>query len=249
MFRRLLSVGGFTLLSRIMGFLRSIVTAAILGDGALSDTFMVALRAAQFLPQHLCRRRVQRGLRATLCRAAGDEGRGGSGAFRRRDLLLADGGAVRAPGRGADRDAVDRGGDGARFRCKARRGGARDGAVAHHVSLSHPDRRGGADLRHAQFARAFLGGGGMADLPQSRHHRCAGRGALVSQCRLCRLLGRADRRRPAASLHRLGRIARPCPSAAGPAALDAADEELSAGARGRHAWFGHGADRGCSWTR
>lgn len=44
MFRRLLSVGGFTLLSRIMGFLRSIVTAAVLGDGTLSDTFMVALR-------------------------------------------------------------------------------------------------------------------------------------------------------------------------------------------------------------
>jgi len=42
--KSLLSVGGFTLLSRIMGFVRSIVTAAILGDGALSDTFMVALR-------------------------------------------------------------------------------------------------------------------------------------------------------------------------------------------------------------
>ena len=44
MFGRLLSVGGFTLLSRVMGFLRSIVTAAVLGDGMLSDTFMVALR-------------------------------------------------------------------------------------------------------------------------------------------------------------------------------------------------------------
>src|ERR1700742_2982743 len=44
MFRKLLSVGGFTLLSRVMGFLRSIVTAAALGDGVLSDTFMVALR-------------------------------------------------------------------------------------------------------------------------------------------------------------------------------------------------------------
>jgi putative peptidoglycan lipid II flippase len=44
MFRKLLSVGGFTLLSRVMGFLRSIVTAAILGDGVLSDAFYVALR-------------------------------------------------------------------------------------------------------------------------------------------------------------------------------------------------------------
>ena len=44
MFRKLLSVGGFTLLSRVMGFLRSIVAAAILGDGVLSDAFYVALR-------------------------------------------------------------------------------------------------------------------------------------------------------------------------------------------------------------
>src|SRR5579871_336756 len=44
MLGRLLSVGGFTLLSRIMGFVRSIITAAVLGDGMLSDTFMVALR-------------------------------------------------------------------------------------------------------------------------------------------------------------------------------------------------------------
>ena len=44
MFKRLLSVGGFTLLSRVMGFVRGIVTAAVLGDGVLSDTFFVALR-------------------------------------------------------------------------------------------------------------------------------------------------------------------------------------------------------------
>lgn len=44
MLKKLASVGGFTLLSRMMGFLRSIVTAAILGDGVLSDTFYVALR-------------------------------------------------------------------------------------------------------------------------------------------------------------------------------------------------------------
>ena len=43
MFRRLLSVGGFTLLSRITGFLRDILMAAVLGNGALSDAFLVAL--------------------------------------------------------------------------------------------------------------------------------------------------------------------------------------------------------------
>lgn len=42
MFRRLLSVGGFTLLSRITGFMRDILQAAVLGAGPLSDAFIVA---------------------------------------------------------------------------------------------------------------------------------------------------------------------------------------------------------------
>jgi putative peptidoglycan lipid II flippase len=42
MFRRLLSVGGFTLVSRITGFTRDILMAAILGKSALSDAFIVA---------------------------------------------------------------------------------------------------------------------------------------------------------------------------------------------------------------
>ncbi|HUO89972.1 MAG TPA: murein biosynthesis integral membrane protein MurJ [Rhizomicrobium sp.] len=42
MFRRLLSVGGFTLLSRITGFCRDILMAWILGKGILSDAFIVA---------------------------------------------------------------------------------------------------------------------------------------------------------------------------------------------------------------
>ncbi len=44
MIGRLLSVGGFTLLSRVAGFFRDILMAAILGAGVLSDAFMVALR-------------------------------------------------------------------------------------------------------------------------------------------------------------------------------------------------------------
>ena len=42
MFRRLLSVGGFTLLSRITGFVRDILMAAILGNGVMSDAFLFA---------------------------------------------------------------------------------------------------------------------------------------------------------------------------------------------------------------
>ena len=40
MFKKLLSVGGFTLLSRITGFVRDVLMAAVLGHGPLSDAFV-----------------------------------------------------------------------------------------------------------------------------------------------------------------------------------------------------------------
>jgi putative peptidoglycan lipid II flippase len=48
MIGRIFTVGGFTLLSRITGFARDIVLAAILGAGPIADAFFVALR----LPNH-----------------------------------------------------------------------------------------------------------------------------------------------------------------------------------------------------
>jgi putative peptidoglycan lipid II flippase len=48
MIDRILTVGGLTLLSRVTGFLRDIMLAAILGAGPLADAFFVALR----LPNH-----------------------------------------------------------------------------------------------------------------------------------------------------------------------------------------------------
>ncbi len=48
MIERILTVGGFTLLSRITGFIRDIALAAILGAGPAADAFFVALR----LPNH-----------------------------------------------------------------------------------------------------------------------------------------------------------------------------------------------------
>jgi len=42
MFKKILSVGGFTLLSRLTGFLRDIILAAILGAGQMMDAFVVA---------------------------------------------------------------------------------------------------------------------------------------------------------------------------------------------------------------
>ena len=48
MIDRILTVGGFTLLSRVTGFLRDIMLAAVLGAGPVADAFFVALR----LPNH-----------------------------------------------------------------------------------------------------------------------------------------------------------------------------------------------------
>lgn len=48
MYRALLSVGGYTLLSRATGFLRDIALSAVIGGGMLADAFFVAFR----LPNH-----------------------------------------------------------------------------------------------------------------------------------------------------------------------------------------------------
>src|SRR6201997_3152926 len=48
MIGRFFTVGGFTLLSRVTGFVRDIVLAAVLGAGPMADAFFVALR----LPNH-----------------------------------------------------------------------------------------------------------------------------------------------------------------------------------------------------
>jgi putative peptidoglycan lipid II flippase len=44
LYRSFATVGGLTLLSRILGFLRDILIAAILGSGAVADAFFVAFR-------------------------------------------------------------------------------------------------------------------------------------------------------------------------------------------------------------
>ena len=48
MIERILTVGGYTLLSRVTGFFRDIMLAAVLGAGPAADAFFVALR----LPNH-----------------------------------------------------------------------------------------------------------------------------------------------------------------------------------------------------
>ena len=44
MIERILTVGGFTLVSRLTGFIRDILMAAVLGAGPIADAFLVAFR-------------------------------------------------------------------------------------------------------------------------------------------------------------------------------------------------------------
>src|SRR5437773_4447110 len=48
MIRNIFTVGGLTLVSRVTGFLRDIVMAAVLGAGPVADAFLIAFR----LPNH-----------------------------------------------------------------------------------------------------------------------------------------------------------------------------------------------------
>ena len=48
MLKKILSVGGWTLVSRVTGFVRDVVIAAVMGVGPVADAFVVALR----LPNH-----------------------------------------------------------------------------------------------------------------------------------------------------------------------------------------------------
>ncbi|WP_243375183.1 murein biosynthesis integral membrane protein MurJ [Microvirga solisilvae] len=48
MFKKILSVGGWTLVSRLTGFIRDVVIAAVMGVGPIADAFFVAFR----IPNH-----------------------------------------------------------------------------------------------------------------------------------------------------------------------------------------------------
>ena len=100
MLRKLLSVSGFTLLSRLTGFARDMLLAWTLGGGIMADAFFVAFIFPNnfrnifgegtinpaFLPRYAALRAQRRGK--------------GGGKIRQRDFRLADGGASSASGAG-----------------------------------------------------------------------------------------------------------------------------------------------------
>lgn len=54
MLGRIFTVGGYTLLSRVTGFARDIMLAAILGAGPLADALFCGVAASQSLPGDFC---------------------------------------------------------------------------------------------------------------------------------------------------------------------------------------------------
>ena len=70
-------IGGMTAVSRVLGFVRDVVFAALLGAGPAADAFLVALK----LPNMFRRLTAEGALSNALCRPL--QGRGGRMARRR----------------------------------------------------------------------------------------------------------------------------------------------------------------------
>ena len=196
MIERMLTVGGFTLLSRITGFVRDIVLAAILGAGPVADAFFVALR----LPNHFRAIFAEGAFNAAFVpayariREQGGATRAGLFADRIFTLLLASQIVLLAVAL-----AVHAGGDrcaGAGLRARSGALRARGRSHPHHLSLSAAGHAGHALWRHPQCAAALRRRRRGADPAQSLARGRARAGGILSDRRPCRGLGRAGRRCP-----------------------------------------------------
>ncbi len=93
MLGKLLSVGGFTLLSRITGFVRDMLMAWILGKGVLSDAFLFAFLFPNYFRAIFGEGTLNPAFlpRYAALYAKGEQA--GGGAFRQPNFFLADRGA------------------------------------------------------------------------------------------------------------------------------------------------------------
>ena len=74
LYRSFATVGGLTMVSRILGFVRDILIAAGLGTGLVADAYFVAFRFPNLFRQAVRRRGVQLRLRAAVCETPGRRG-------------------------------------------------------------------------------------------------------------------------------------------------------------------------------
>ena len=204
MWRRLLSVSGFTLLSRITGLIRDISMATHPGQRPDVRRLPVCVPVSQLFPRHFrrghhqsrisCRAMPRSMPRASMTPAGRFADRIFSWQMAAQAMLL-----VAGDGRHA---AVWCRSLFRATRRSRRRSDRQPGA--HHLSLSDPYRGGDPAVGHAERDRKILGGGGVVEPAQFGDDLCARRVALVSQRGLCRCLGRGAGRRGATGLHAVG---------------------------------------------
>src|SRR6201999_3338658 len=91
MIDRILTVGGITLVSRVTGFVRDILLAAILGAGPVADAFFVALRLPNPFRAIFAEGAFNAAFVPAYARVRGEHGDGAAGLFADRvfTLLLA----------------------------------------------------------------------------------------------------------------------------------------------------------------
>ena len=70
LFRSIATIGGLTAVSRVLGFVRDMLLAALLGAGPVADAFFVALRFPNLFRSLFAGRRILGGVRADLRRHA-----------------------------------------------------------------------------------------------------------------------------------------------------------------------------------
>ncbi len=195
MIDRILTVGGFTLLSRISGFVRDIILAAVLGAGPVADAFFVALR----LPNHFRAIFAEGAFNAAFVpayariREEGGAARAGQFADRIFTLLLAS--QIVSAGGGAG---VYASGD--RCACAGLRTRSRPvcaGRRTHpyHIPLFAVDHARDALRRHPQRSATVCCRRRRSDPAQFVAHAGARVGGLLSDGRTRRRLGRARCRR------------------------------------------------------
>jgi putative peptidoglycan lipid II flippase len=71
------AVGGLTLVSRALGFVRDILTASVVGTGPVAQAFVIAFRFPNLFRTAVCGRSIQLGFRADVRAATRRRGRAG----------------------------------------------------------------------------------------------------------------------------------------------------------------------------
>ena len=81
--RAVATVGGFTLLSRVVGFVRDVVLSAVLGSGAVADAFIVAFKLPNFFRRLFAEGAFSAAFVPLFARELQDQGRAEALAFAR----------------------------------------------------------------------------------------------------------------------------------------------------------------------